>query len=137
MERSGWHAEYRGTPPRHVTQENRQGTPNAQPGKEGRAGGTGPAVKEARELPAQCQHIHSHTNRPPDSLNNVDRPRHVIPHRAGIVAFPDQEKSGKIRKPKNGPIPEKSGKVRKNPETDERKNWANSGKVRKNPGKSG
>ena len=46
-------------------------------------------------------------------------------------------KSGKIRKPKNGPIPEKSGKVRKNPETDERKNWVNSGKVRKSPGKSG
>ena len=50
------------------------GTPNTQPGQEGRAGGTGPAVEEDRELPAQCLHRHSHTNRTLDSLDNVDRP---------------------------------------------------------------
>ena len=53
---------------------NGQGTPNTPLAEEGRGGGRGRAVVEARELPAQCPHSHSHTNRTLDSLNNVDRP---------------------------------------------------------------
>ena len=56
---------------------NRQGTPNTQPGKEEKGGGTGTAVEEARELIVQCLHSHSHTNRTLDSLSSVDRPPSV------------------------------------------------------------
>ena len=55
-----------------VETENRQGTPDTQPGEEGRGGGKGLAVEEERELPVQCLHSHSHTNRTLDSLSNVD-----------------------------------------------------------------
>ena len=57
--------------------QNRQGAPDTQPGKEGKARGTGPAVEEARELHTQCLRRHSHIiiiNCTLDSLNNVDRP---------------------------------------------------------------
>ena len=59
--------------------ENRQGTPTTQPRKEGKGGGTGPEVEEARgllvqclELLVRCRHRHLHTNRTLDLLNNVD-----------------------------------------------------------------
>ena len=62
------------------TRGNHQGTPNAPLAEEGTGGGRLRAVVGARELPAQCPHRHSHTNRTLDSLNNVDRP----PSRRGV-----------------------------------------------------
>ena len=64
---------------RHKTEEteNCQRTPNTQPGEEGWGGGKGLA-EEDRELPVQCLHSHSHTNRTTtrtlDPLNNVEYP---------------------------------------------------------------
>ena len=52
-----------------------RGPPTPNPG---RKGGSGPAVEEDRELPVQCLHSHSHTNRTTtrtlDPLNNVEYP---------------------------------------------------------------
>ena len=42
-----------------VETENRQGTPDTQPGEEGRGGGKGLAVGEGRELLVQCLHSSS------------------------------------------------------------------------------
>ena len=74
---------------------NRQGTPNTPLAEEGRGGGRGRAVVEARELPAQCPHSHSHTNRTLDSLNNVER----LPSRRGadIRRAPGLWKSMRVR----------------------------------------
>ena len=59
--------------------ENRQETPDTQPGQEGRGGGTGVAAQEEdTEMPVQCLHSHLHTNRTLDSLNNVDPPHLAI-----------------------------------------------------------
>ena len=60
---------------RHQTEEteNCQRTPTPEPGRKGRVGGTQPA-EGARQLLGQCPHSPAHTNRAPDSLNNVDRP---------------------------------------------------------------
>ena len=55
-----------------VETDNRQGTPNTQPGEEGRGGGAGLAVEEDRKLPVRCLHSNWHTNRTLGSLNNVD-----------------------------------------------------------------
>ena len=63
-----------------VKTEKRQGTPDTQSGKEGKRGGTGPAVEEAREPPVQCPHRQSHTNRTLDSLNTVYRPNQGPSH---------------------------------------------------------
>ena len=54
------------------TKQWRQNTAR-EPREEGRVGGTGLAVEEDRELPVQCQHSPSHTNRTLDSPKNMAR----------------------------------------------------------------
>ena len=49
-----------------------QGTPNTPPREERSGGWKGLAAEEARELPEPSPHIHSHTNRTMDPLNNVE-----------------------------------------------------------------